>query len=101
MKHKLVIVRERKPVLLPARGVHAVFNPARNLQSQQQVKLAVTVTQVHVQEQSLVIHLREHGRQALGVLARAVEYASRVKHKLVIVRERKLVLLPALGAPAV
>ena len=51
VKHKLVIVRERKLVLLPARGVHAVFNPARNLQSQQQVKLAVTVTQVHVQEQ--------------------------------------------------
>ena len=69
MKHKLVIVRERKLVLLPARGVHAVFNPARNLQSQQQVKLAVTVTQVHVQEQSLVIHLRELGRQVLGAVA--------------------------------
>ena len=64
------------------------------------MKLAVTVTQVHVQEQSLVIHLREHGRQALGVLARAAAYASRVKHKLVIVRERKLVLLPARGVHA-
>ena len=101
MRHKLVIAREHKLARLPARGEHAAFKPARNPQNQQQVKRAVTATQVRAQERQLVIHLREHGRQVLGLHARAAEYASRVKHKLVIALEHKLALPPALGAPAV
>ena len=92
MQHKRVIARERKLALLLARGVHAVYKPARNPQNQQQVKLAVTATQVRAPEQSLAILQMEHGHQARGEHALVAAFAWQVPHKLAATEGHKHVL---------